>query len=110
MKQLFVAIGFCLCLSAAAFAQTQGEYRVTRTDTAPKIDGVLDDAAWAQIAAMPTGQWKSYNPNRGDDMPAAYKTDVRITYDDRNVYFAFHCFDDEPDKIRTNVAISLSRV
>ena len=53
---------------------------------------------------MPTGQWKSYNPNRGDDMPDVYKTDVRITYDDRNVYFAFHCFDNEPDKIRTNVA------
>ncbi len=53
---------------------------------------------------MPTGQWKSYNPNRGDDMPDVYKTDVRITYDDRNIYFAFHCFDNEPDKIRTNVA------
>ena len=53
---------------------------------------------------MPTGQWKSYNPNRGDNMPDVYKTDVRITYDDRNIYFAFHCFDNEPDKIRTNVA------
>jgi Domain of unknown function (DUF5916)/Carbohydrate family 9 binding domain-like len=53
---------------------------------------------------MPTGQWVSYNPNRGDSMPDAYKTEVRIAYDDRNLYFAFHCFDNEPDKIRTNVA------
>src|SRR6185436_18607085 len=45
-----------------------------------------------------------YNPNRGDDMPDVYKTEVRITYDDRNIYFAFHCFDNEPGKIRTNVA------
>jgi hypothetical protein len=37
-------------------------------------------------------------------MPDAYRTDVRIAYDDRNIYFAFHCFDDEPDRIRTNVA------
>jgi hypothetical protein len=95
---------FCLYLSVTAFAQTQGEYRVTRTTTAPRIDGVLDDAAWAQVQMMPTGQWKSYNPNRGDDMPDIYKTDVRITYDDRNIYFAFHCFDNEPGKIRTNVA------
>src|SRR6185503_14433718 len=86
------------------FAQTQGEYRVTRTTVAPKIDGVLDDAAWAPLTPMPTGQWKSYNPNRGDDMPVAYRTDVRITYDDRNIYFGFHCFDNEPDKIRTNVS------
>jgi hypothetical protein len=53
---------------------------------------------------MPTGQWVSYNPNRGDKMPSAYKTDVRIAYDDRNIYFAFHCFDNEPGKIRTNIA------
>ena len=27
----------------------------------------------------------------------------RVAYDDRNIYFAFHCFDNEPAKIRTNV-------
>jgi hypothetical protein len=53
---------------------------------------------------MPTGQWVSYNPNRGDKMPDVYKTDVRVAYDDRNIYFAFHCFDNEPGKIRTNIA------
>jgi hypothetical protein len=103
MKSILVAAA-CLLLSANAFAQPQGEYRVTRTTTAPKIDGVLDDAAWAPLAPMPTGQWKSYNPNRGDDMPDVYKTDIRIAYDDRNIYFAFHCFDNEPDKIRSTVA------
>ena len=92
-----------LSLSATALAQTQGEYRVPRVAAAPKIDGVLDDAAWAQAPPMPTGQWKSYNPNRGDDMPDAFRTEVRVAYDDRNVYFAFHCFDNEPGKIRTNV-------
>ena len=102
--KLVAALGICLCLSSTAFAQPQAEYRVTRASEPPKIDGVLDDAAWASLAPMPTGQWKSYNPNRGDNMPDVYKTEVRITYDDRNVYFAFHCFDNEPAKIRTNVA------
>jgi hypothetical protein len=102
--KIAAALGICLFWCSTAYAQTQGEYRVTRATQAPKIDGVLDDAAWAQLTPMPTGQWKSYNPNRGDDMPGVYKTDVRVTYDDRNVYFAFHCFDNEPDKIRTNVA------
>lgn len=104
MKTFLVVVGCCLCLSARALAQNQGEHRVARTTTAPKIDGVLDDAAWSQVTPMPTGQWKSYNPNRGDDMPEAYRTEVRVAYDDRNVYFAFHCFDDEPDKIRSTVA------
>ena len=104
MRPIAAAV-FCLCLSATtADAQTQGEYRVTRTTTPPKIDGVLDDEAWAQVAPMPTGQWVSYNPSRGDNMPDVYKTEVRITYDDRNIYFAFHCFDNEPDKLRSTIA------
>jgi hypothetical protein len=53
---------------------------------------------------MPTGQWASYNPNRGDRMPDEYRTEVRIAYDDRSIYFAFHCFDNEPQNIRTTVS------
>jgi hypothetical protein len=93
-----------LGLSSSAFAQVPAAYPVVRIALPPNIDGVLDDAAWAQLAPMPTGEWVSYNPNRGDRMPDAFRTDVRIAYDDRNIYFAFHCFDDEPDRIRTNVA------
>jgi hypothetical protein len=101
--KLIAALGLCLSLSSIAYAQPP-EYRVTRAPEPPKIDGILDDSAWAALTPMPTGQWVSYNPNRGDNMPDIYKTEVRITYDDRNVYFAFHCFDNEPAKIRTNVA------
>ena len=79
------------------------DHQVPRAAEAPKIDGILDDQAW-QIPPMPTGRWASYNPNRGDVMPDVYKTDIRITYDDRNIYLAFHCFDNEPDKIRTTVS------
>jgi hypothetical protein len=101
--KFIAALGVCLCLSSTAFAQTPAEYKVPRAAEAPKLDGILDDQVWTG-APMPTGQWVSYNPTRGDNMPDVYKTDVRIAYDDRNVYFAFHCFDNEPDKIRTNVA------
>jgi len=105
MKYIALAT-VCLCIAgqASAQSQTQSGYRVSRASTPPKIDGVLDDATWASVVPMPTGEWKSYNPNRGDDMPQAYRTEVRIVYDDRNIYFAFHCFDNEPEKIRTNVA------
>ena len=89
-------------LSATAEAQ-EPPFRVQRAPEPPNIDGVLDDSAWAQVQPMPTGQWVSYNPNRGDRMPDEYRTEVRIAYDDRNVYFAFHCFDNEPGRIRTNV-------
>src|SRR5687767_13654068 len=99
----FLTPALWLCLCSSAFAQSPAEYRVPRAPEPPKLDGILDDQVWTQ-APMPTGQWVSYNPNRGDKMPDVYKTDVRIAYDDRNIYFAFHCFDNEPAKIRTNIA------
>ena len=78
MGSIVTAAAVCLCLSTSAVAQSQGEYRVTRTTTPPKIDGVLDDAVWAQLQPMPTGPWVSYNPNRGDNMPDVYATNVRV--------------------------------
>ena len=103
MIRFLSACVIALLFSADAQAQDPAAYRVLRAPEPPKIDGVLDDAAWAQVPPMPTGQWASYNPNRGDPMPQEYRTEVRVAYDDRNIYFAFHCFDHEPEKIRTNV-------
>ena len=104
MKTLLAA--WCaLLLSTSAAAQTADNVTVQRLTEPPKVDGILDDQAW-NIPPLPMtpDQWVSYNPVRGDKMPADYRTEVRVTYDDRNIYFAFHCFDNEPDKIRTNVA------
>jgi hypothetical protein len=104
MKLAAIA-GLLMLLAAPAWAQVPDDIPASRIVTPPKIDGILDDEAW-KIAPLPMTleQWKSYNPNRGDDMPEAYRTEVRVAYDDRNVYFAFHCFDNEPEKIRTNVS------
>ena len=103
MKTAF-AIAAALVLAAGSLhAQAFPDLPISRTAQPPKIDGVLDDEAWKQ-APLPTGEWLSYNPLRGGKMPADLRTEVRITYDDRNLYFAFHCFDNEPDKIRTTVS------
>ena len=65
------------------------------------IDGNLGDEAWLG-SPLDLGEWVSYNPLRGEKVPT--RTEVRIVYDDRNIYFAFHCFDNEPDKIRTTIS------
>jgi hypothetical protein len=101
MFRIFAIVAF---MAAALTAEAQDtDFRVPRASQPPTVDGVLDDTTWAQIPPMTTGEWKSYDPNRGDPMPDVYRTEVRIAYDDRNIYFAFHCRDNEPDKIRTNV-------
>src|SRR5262245_22731173 len=84
-------------------AQDRPEYHVQRAIQPPKIDGVLDDQVWQQDP-LPLGAWLSYNPLRGDAMPAEFRTEIRIAYDDRNIYVAYHCFDSEPDKIRSTIS------
>ncbi len=67
----------------------------------PKIDGDLGDHVWNDDPLV-LGDWISYNPLYGDKM--SQRTEVRIAYDDQNLYFAFHCFDSEPDRIRTTIS------
>jgi hypothetical protein len=64
-----------------------------------KIDGVLDEAAWAEAPAIPLPfEWTP-----GDNIPAPVKTECLVTYDLRNLYVAFRCFDPEPGKIRAHL-------
>lgn len=97
------ALLLLLALARTTFGQGV-DIVISRAAEPPKIDGVLDDQVWAQVAPLPAGDWVSYNPIRGDRMPDVYRTEARVAFDDRNIYFAFHCFDDDPAKIRTNVS------
>src|SRR5436190_3906599 len=90
-----------LCVLPPLYAQERKEFKILRTSEPPKIDGVLSDEVWKQEALL-LGEWVSYNPLRGGR--SEFRTDVRIAYDDRYIYFAFHCFDNEPDKIRTTIS------
>ena len=74
---------------------------MSRVASPPKIDGVLDDEAW-KGDPLALGPWISYNPLRGETGPE--RTEVRSVYDDRYIYFAFHCLSDEPEHIRTTVS------
>ena len=99
--RIILILAVILCLSARLDAQERRVFQVSRASVPPKIDGVLDDEVWQQEPLI-LGDWVSYNPLQGEKSP--FRTDVRIAYDDRYLYFAFHCFDPEPDKIRTTIS------
>ena len=103
MKQVFAVVALVLAMASRLQAQAQPDFPVTRAAQPPVIDGVLEDEVWKR-AALPLGEWLSYQPNRGDKMPAGLRTEVKIAYDERNIYLAIHCFDDEPAKIRTTIS------
>ena len=72
---------------------------LTRAETAPKIDGVLDDAVWQ--AARPWSDFLTAKPDYGKRV--SEKTEVYLAYDREHIYAAFRCLDSEPDKIKTSV-------
>lgn len=63
------------------------------------IDGVLNEPEWSGAPSV-TG-FKTFSPDFGLDMD--YGTVVYMLYDAENLYFAYKCFDSEPDKIKVSV-------
>ena len=60
---------------------------IPRAKTAPKIDGQLDDACWAQAALGDNFL------QLGSDAPAKQQTTARVCYDDRALYLGFVCLE-----------------
>ncbi|HKG97631.1 MAG TPA: hypothetical protein VKA97_07445, partial [Pyrinomonadaceae bacterium] len=65
----------------------------------PTIDGKLDDEVWKTAAVLKD----FYQVQPGDNIVPENRTEVRLGYDPRFLYVAFHCFDD-PAKVRANIA------
>ncbi len=86
--------------AAASGAERPSPLKPYKTEAAPIIDGVLDDAIWKN-APSETG-FKTYSPDYGKD--AAQKTVIYYAYDRENLYFAYRCFDTQPDKVKASVA------
>lgn len=86
---------------ARDFATYQPSMAATRIEPsqAPKIDGNLSDAAWANARVI--SDFYQLEPN--EKQPATERMEVRVLYDENSIYFAIHAFDREPDKISASV-------
>ncbi len=97
VRMLSAAPALLLALADPATGQERPRIDPVRATEPPAIDGRLDDAVW-QTASLPETDWLTYNPLNGDRIPQ--RTEVRVAYDDRNLYFSFRCLDPEPAKVR----------
>jgi hypothetical protein len=106
MKKIIFYILFFLILSLAAAKadsaeqENPSELRPVHAHTPPKIDGILDDEVW-QSGALIDGYFNTYNPLYGEKLPQ--RTAIYLAYDADNIYFAFYCYDTEPEKIKTSI-------
>ena len=66
-----------------------------RTDHAPKLDGTLDDPVWE--TARPVSDFRQREPL--ETQAPTERTEVRILYDARHIYFGISCDDNDPSGI-----------
>ena len=69
---------------------------IFRTESPPVIDGELNDPVWRMATRF--DDFFTFKPDYGK--PTSEKTIVLMTYDRKNIYFAFDCRDSEPTKIK----------
>jgi len=93
------ALVICMLLSTTPLAaQMRGEdavVRPVRVERPPKIDGLLDEELWREIE--PISDFRQQEPDNGE--LATERTEVRVCYDGRYLYFGVRAYDSEPDKI-----------
>jgi len=84
-------------LTAQEGAHSHSTYRVpaVQVERGPIIDGVLDDAVWAQAAVI--DQFVQQEPNEGADV--SERTEVRVLYDTQTLYLGLRAYDSQPDAV-----------
>jgi len=71
-------------------------YTTQRIVNRPRIDGRLDDNCWLNEGYW-DGNFIQQQPLQGRE--PSQKTEIKILYDDDNLYVAIRCYDNEPEKI-----------
>jgi hypothetical protein len=92
---------FFATLSVNLFANDpKPPMEVPLAQTAPVIDGKLDDPAWP--SALKLTDFKTFKPDYGKD--PTQKTEGYMLYDSENIYFAFRAYDTDPTKIKASIS------
>lgn len=106
MKATLTGLAIALCISLFGkegedSVIVRREYHTTRTTSAIKIDGSLDDAAWQGVAVADT--FRQNNPV--EDGVVRNQTEVKIIYDNLGIYVGAMMYDNAPDSIGRQLGI-----
>ncbi len=71
------------------------EVWAVRVERPPRLDGTLDDPLW--LAAQPVADFRQRQPYKGTE--PTERTEVRVLYDTRHVYFGVFCYDSDSQGI-----------
>jgi len=84
-----------LCILPLFSQERAKVIRVSRIESPPRIDGLIDNDCWTNI--QPASGFFQFDPYNGEK--ASEETLVWAVYDQKNIYFAFLMKDARPDQI-----------
>ncbi|MFC1539423.1 DUF5916 domain-containing protein [Candidatus Latescibacterota bacterium] len=86
-----------ISIISPSLPETSGTSTISavRAGSPVNLDGLLNEPQWKEI--IPVSDFTQRELQEG--AAATEKTEVRIMYDENNIYFGVICFDSEPDKI-----------
>ncbi len=96
IRLLFLLISFIPLLTFAQF-ENKKTYTISKCNTPPKIDGVLNDIHWSELAKAT--DFRQLRPDNGKTEREGLNTEVQICYDNNAIYFGVMMFDNAPDSI-----------
>jgi len=98
LSTFFLGVNLVMADDTLSDEKVVRELRAVRINSSPPvIDGNLDDKIWQNDEIEFARDFIQREPDEGK--PATETTLVAVAYDDEALYFAFWCYDDEPEKI-----------
>ena len=87
-----------LALSLAVSPGLAADIKAVRVPQGPTVDGSLADPVWR--SAEPFSGFLMVEPT--PDAAPSERTELRVLYDDANLYLGIYCYDGEPARIAAN--------
>jgi hypothetical protein len=93
------ALGLLIAGSASPASERPGDIRAARTRQPIHLDGRLNEPAWADAPVF--SDFVQSFPD--EDAAPTERTELRVLYDDDNIYVGVKCFDSHPNEILRNL-------
>lgn len=96
MAKIYIVYLFALCIFFQSFSQeTPKKFLVKHISEPIQIDGMLDEAIWN--VAESANEFHQYFPS--DSVSATQKTDIKMLFDDKNLYLGLRMYAEGKDYI-----------
>lgn len=88
----------CLIIPLNVILSQENVIRAFKSEQSPVIDGKLNESLWD--LAIPFSDFRMVEPTPGSD--PTEKTEIKVIYDLKGIYFGIRCYDSEPQRISAN--------